>query len=148
MPHSRARARLGPSLGSAGANGVRARKRFLQRFTSLVAAVFGLATIVAGGRVLLGSDPGYIVLQPLLAYNTVMGFAYVGAGVVIWRNVARGRWLAGAIAFLNVAVLIVVVVTYRTGGSIAMQSVWAMTLRTVVWLALFLVTSWLHRVRP
>lgn len=108
--------------------------RFLQRFTSLVAAVFGLATIVAGGRVLMGSDPGYIVLQPLLAYNTVMGFAYVGAGVVIWRNVAQGRWLAGAIAFLNVAVLIVVVVTYRTGGSIAMQSVWAMTLRTVVWL--------------
>lgn len=119
--------------------------RFLQRFTSLVAAVFGLATIVAGGRVLLGSDPGYIVLQPLLAYNTVMGFAYVGAGAVIWRNVAQGRWFAGAIAFLNVAVLIVVVVTYRTGGSIAMQSVWAMTLRTVVWLALFLVTSWLHR---
>lgn len=119
--------------------------RFLQRFTSLVAAVFGLATIVAGGRVFLGSDPGYIVFQPLLIYNTVMGFAYVGAGIVIWRNVAQGRWLAGAIAFLNLTVLVAVVVTYQTGEGVAMQSVWAVTLRTVVWLALFLLTSWLHR---
>jgi hypothetical protein len=48
---------------------------------AVVAAVFGLATIVAGGRVLTGwSDPGYVVYRPLLIYNTAMGVAYLAAG--------------------------------------------------------------------
>lgn len=119
--------------------------RFLHRVSALVAALFGLLTVLAGGRVLLGADPGYVVFRPLLVYNTVMGFVYVGAGAVIWRNVAPGRWAAGAIAFLNLAVLVGVVASHRTGGSVAMQSVRAMTFRTVVWIALFLTVSWLHR---
>ena len=121
--------------------------RWVRNAISLAAAVFGLATLIAGGRVLLGSDPGYVVFRPLLGYNTVMGLVYVGAGALIWRDIAKGRWLAGAIALLNLAVLIAVFVIHQTGGKVALQSVRAMTLRTVFWLVAFLVTSRLHR-RP
>jgi len=49
-----------------------------QRIAAVAAVIFGLATVTAGGRVLLGySEPGYVVYQPLLIYNTLMGFVYV-----------------------------------------------------------------------
>lgn len=60
--------------------------RIIQGGLALVAALFGLATIIAGARVLAGSDPGYIVFRPLLLYNTAMGFAYVAAGVIAWMS--------------------------------------------------------------
>ncbi len=40
--------------------------RRFRAFLVLVALVFGLATLVAGTRVLAGSDPGYVVFEPLL----------------------------------------------------------------------------------
>lgn len=117
----------------------------LQKLASIVAMLFGVVTVLAGGRVLLGVDPGYVVFLPLLLYNTTMGLAYVGAGLVIRRDVRRGRQLAGAIALLNLAVLVVIFLLHRTGGDVAADSVRAMTFRTAVWIGLFLVTSWLHR---
>lgn len=49
----------------------------LQKILALAALFFGLATIVAGVRVLTGADPGYLVFRPLLVYNTVMGLMYL-----------------------------------------------------------------------
>ena len=46
--------------------------------------MFGVATLFAGSRVLLGSDPGYEVFRPLLIYNTAMGAAYLAAGITVW----------------------------------------------------------------
>ena len=92
--------------------------KILQGILALVAALFGAATIIAGTRVLAGSDPGYIVFRPLLIYNTAMGAAYVAAGILMWRSVERGL--------------------YALGGAVAIESFGAMTLRTVVWLVLFL----------
>lgn len=34
---------------------------------AFIAILFGIATIFAGGRVLLGADPGYVVFRPLLS---------------------------------------------------------------------------------
>lgn len=121
--------------------------RLLQKLAALVAILFGVVTMIAGGRVLLGVDPGYVVFLPLLLYNATMGLAYVGAGVMIWRDVTRGRQLAAVIAALNLVVLVAIVVLRRTGAAVAADSVRAMTFRTVVWIVLFLLTSWLHASR-
>ncbi|MEZ5444968.1 MAG: hypothetical protein R3F45_04185 [Gammaproteobacteria bacterium] len=110
-----------------------------------VAVLFGVVTLFAGGRVLLGSDPGYVVFRPLLIYNTAMGIAYLAAGIIVWRNVNAGRNAAGAIFLLNLVVLVGIVVIYRSGGIVAVDSLRAMTLRTVVWLVLFFGASWLVR---
>jgi hypothetical protein len=112
---------------------------------ALVAALFGIATLFAGGRVLLGADPGYIVFRPLLVYNTAMGIAYVAAGVLAWRNVERGKRAAAAIFGLNCLVLGAVSYLYATGGAVAIESIRAMVLRTVVWLVLFVGLVWLTR---
>lgn len=110
--------------------------------------LFGVATLFAGGRVLLGSDPGYVVFRPLLIYNTSMGVAYLAAGITVWRSVNAGRRAAGAVFLLNLLVLVGILVVYRSGGAVAVDSLRAMTFRTVVWLALFVVVSWLGRSRP
>ena len=121
--------------------------RIVQILAAAVAILFGVATLVAGGRVLLGSDPGYAVFRPLLIYNSAMGVAYLAAGVTVWRSVNVGRYAAGAIFLLNLLVLLGILVVYRSGGVVAVDSLRAMTLRTVVWLALFLALSWLGRSR-
>jgi len=121
--------------------------RILQTIVAAVAVLFGVATLFAGSRVLLGSDPGYEVFRPLLIYNTAMGVAYVAAGVTVWRSVNVGRNAAGAIFLFNLLVLVAILIIYRIGGAVAIDSLRAMTLRTVVWLVLFLGTSWLVRSR-
>jgi len=116
-----------------------------QGLTAVVAILFGIATIMAGGGVLLGADPGYIVFRPLLLYNASMGVVYVGAGLAIWRSLVHGRYAAGTIFLLNLMVLAGIVFIYRAGGAVAVDSLRAMTFRTGMWLVLFLATSWLVR---
>ena len=117
--------------------------RIIQGVVALLAALFGLATIIAGTRVLAGSDPGYIVFRPLLIYNTAMGIAYVAAGVIAWRNLDRGKYAAATIFVLNFLVLGTIVYLYATGRAVAIESLRAMILRTVVWLLLFLGLAWI-----
>ena len=117
----------------------------MRRALPLVALLFGLATIVAGTRVLAGSDPGYVVFKPLLLYNVAMGVAYVAAGVLAWRNLGRGKRAAAAIFVLNLVVLAAIAWLYSSGGAVAIESVRAMILRTAVWLLLFLGLAWAHR---
>jgi hypothetical protein len=107
----------------------------LRRATALAAGVFGLVTIVAGTRVLTGADPGYVVFRPLLVFNTVMGFVYVLAAVQIWRDARRGCVWARGVALVNLAVLLVIAVLYVAGWSIAVDSLAAMTVRTLTWVA-------------
>jgi len=123
------------------------RVRIVQILAAAVAVLFGVATLFAGGRVLLGSDPGYEVFRALLIYNTAMGVAYLAAGVTIWHSVNAGRYAARAIFLLNLLVLVGILVVDRSGGTVAVESLRAMTLRTIVWLVLFLAVSWLGRSR-
>lgn len=122
-----------------------ARLRLARRALALVAVAFGLATIAAGTRVLLGADPGYVVAWPLLVFNTVMGFAYVAAGATAWRNPRRGAQAAAAIFGVNLLVLGAVASLYAAGGAVAIESVRAMLLRTGVWLVLLLGLAWVAR---
>ena len=121
--------------------------RVMQLLAAAIASLFGIATLFAGGLVLLGSDPGYVVFRPLLIYNTIMGVAYLAAGITIWRSIILGKYAAGTIFLLNILVLLSLILVYRSGGAVAVDSLGAMTLRTVVWLILFLVASWLGRSR-
>lgn len=119
--------------------------KLMQRMLALVAMLFGVATLIAGGRVLLGADPGYAVYLPLLVYNTVMGLAYVAAGLVGWPRAALGRNAAAIIFVLNGLVLAGVGYLHARHGNVAIQSIQAMALRTGVWLVLFLGFWWMAR---
>ncbi|MEX2662472.1 MAG: hypothetical protein WD227_11115 [Vicinamibacterales bacterium] len=110
---------------------------------AVVAVVFGLATVVAGGRVLAGADPGYGVFRPLLIYNTAMGAAYVAAGLAMWRSLPLGRKAAALIFVVNVVVLCAITLGHSRGWGVAVESVAAMGFRTLVWLVLLLLLVWL-----
>jgi hypothetical protein len=116
-----------------------------QRILSLTAVLFGAVTIFAGTRVLTGSHPGYVVFLPLLIYNTVMGFIYVGVGAIAWRSLKLGRNGAAAIFLLNLLVLAAIRVLHTSGGAVAADSLHAMTFRTIVWFVLFIGLGWLSR---
>jgi hypothetical protein len=120
----------------------RPARHITQRIAAVVGALFGVATLLAGGRVLMGADPGYAVFRPLLLYNTAMGIAYVAAGAAIWYQLNRGLYAAFAVAVLNLAVFVGVAFLYAAGDSIAVESVRAMAFRTFVWLAIALVLFW------
>lgn len=119
-----------------------------QRVLALAAVVFGAVTIVAGARVLAGSDPGYVVYLPLLIYNSVMGVVYIGVGAGAWRRLDYGRKGAAAVFLLNLLVLAAIWILHSSGGAVAIDSVRAMTLRTAVWGVLFVGFWWLNRRAP
>lgn len=119
--------------------------KIIQLALSLIAVLFGLVTIFAGSRVLLGSDPGYIVFMPLLIYNASMGILYISAGIIAFRNSKQGMYAAAVIFSLNLVVLAVIFMLYKDEGSIAVDSLRAMSFRTVVWLVLLIGFAWLAR---
>lgn len=121
--------------------------RVARRVLAGIAILFGLATVAAGGRVLAGADPGYVVFRPLLIFNTTMGLVYLAAGLAAWRGWRRDHVAAGAILLLNLVVFGAIWYLRREGAAVAIDSVRAMALRTGVWLALFLGLLGLNRTR-
>ena len=124
-------------------------KSRVNRIVALVAALFGVLTVVSGARVLLGADPGYTVFAPLLWFNTTMGVVYMAVGWLAWRGHRAAMIGAGAVTGLNVFALVVIAAVASTGGALAQTSLAAMAFRVVVWLLLFalLIRSLRHRVQ-
>ncbi len=116
-----------------------------RRIAAVVAVLFGLASVGAGGSVLAGRDPGYLVHVPLVMFNTAMGLLYVISGILAWRGAPAHRALAAGIVGVNAVVLAYIVQLYRSGGGTAVDSVRAMVLRTVVWAVLLLLFVWTSR---
>ena len=108
---------------------------WLMRAAALVAVVFGLATLRAGGSVLFGdgAQAAGKVVGFVLWFNFLAGFAYVAAGVGLWLRRAWSAQLALAIALATLLVFAAFGVHVASGGAFEMRTVGAMTLRSVVW---------------
>jgi len=107
---------------------------------SLLIGLFGLLTIKSGGEVLFidGSarQAAGDYVPFVLWFNFLAGFAYVigAAGLFLWRS-----WitpLAFSIAVLTVVVFIAFGFHVLMGGSYEGRTVGAMSLRSLVWLAI------------
>jgi hypothetical protein len=106
------------------------------RTAAVVAVAFGVATIRAGGTVLFGdgAQAAGNVVGFVLWFNCLAGFAYVAAGAGLWL---RRRWsaqLALTIAAATVLVFAAFGIYVADDGAFEMRTVWAMTLRSVVWI--------------
>ena len=113
---------------------------WLTRAAAVVALVFGAATIRAGGSVLFGdgAQAAGKVVGFVLWFNFLAGFAYVVAGVGLWR---RRRWsalLALAIAAGTVLMFGAFGICVAAGGPFEARTAWAMTLRSVIWILIAL----------
>ncbi len=116
-------------------------RTILIKMTSAVAIIFSILTIVEGSQILVGTtQQDYIVFTPLLIYNVAMGIVGLFIGALIWVNHKKSLMLTSIVTVLHLTVLIIVAVIFISDGPIAMHSIQAMTIRSVVWLAITLVT--------
>ncbi len=126
------------------------RNRWL-RGASVFAVLFGLLTVNEGGTVLFGgaaarSAAGAYVLF-VLWFNFVAGFAYVAAGIALWRRLSWAPWLALSIGLATAVVFVAFGIHVLTGGPFEVRTVAAMALRTAVWLGIAILALRLRRGR-
>ena len=104
---------------------------------AVLAIVFGVATLRAGGSVLFGSEEarraagayvGFVVW-----FNFLAGFAYVATGIGLWLRRRWGFVLAAVLAIATLAVFAAFGLHVAAGGAWEPRTVGALTLRTVVW---------------
>jgi hypothetical protein len=111
----------------------------LARVIAVVAAVFGLLTVYSGGEVILvesAREAAGAYVPFVVWFNTLAGFAYIAAGIGLWRLRPWAVWLAAAIALATLVVFAALGLHIAMGGAYEMRTVGAMVLRSVVWLAI------------
>ncbi|PYF08726.1 hypothetical protein C8J30_11154 [Rhodobacter viridis] len=101
-----------------------------------IATLFGLATILSGGRVLFGGVDMGIVVPFVLWFNFGAGFAYVAAGLGLWRGAGWARWLAFALAVSTGIVFAAFLAHVLDGGAYEARTMAVMMLRLCVWSAI------------
>ncbi|OGP82763.1 MAG: hypothetical protein A2V87_03840 [Deltaproteobacteria bacterium RBG_16_58_17] len=118
---------------------LRDRPRWLTP-VSVFAILFGLLTIKEGGAVLFidgaarKAAGNYVPF--VLWFNFSAGFFYIAAGIGLWRMRLWSARLAALIAALTLLVFTVFGVHAFRGGAYELRTVMAMTLRSLVWLAI------------
>ena len=116
------------------------------RLAALLAAVLGLLTIKEGGSVLLGlSTKSYTILPWLVWYNVVVGFLSVLAGWGLWQQRTWASKMADTIVTLHGLVLVNLIVLFAFKEAVAVISIVAMLMRTLVWVGILLLTRWRKR---
>lgn len=102
-----------------------------------LALLFGILTVFAGGRALFGGPEARAAVGdavPLvLWFNFLAGFAYVAAGIGL---VLRRPWAVRLSIVILVATALVMIafgVHVALGGAYEMRTLWAMSVRVLVW---------------
>ena len=107
------------------------------RIVAVIAVLFGILTIISGGRVLFGgpeAQAGAGNFVPfVLWFNFGAGFAYVASGIGLMMNKKWAVWFAIFIALSTILVFAVFGLHILNGGAYEMRTVGAMTLRSLVW---------------
>lgn len=112
---------------------------------AMIAIVFGLLTVVSGGRALFGGAEAQAAVGNavpfVLWFNFLAGFAYViaGVGLYLWQ-----RWaavLSVVIALSTIAIFALFGWHVMSGGAYEMRTVAAMSLRTIVWVTIATVAT-------
>ncbi len=106
-----------------------------------IAIVFGLLTIKSGGQVLFGGSiyqkaAGNYVLF-VVWFNFLAGFMYLVAGVGIWMRLRWAVWLSLSIVIATIVIFSILGMHILNGGAYETRTVAAMSLRSIVWISLF-----------
>lgn len=106
---------------------------------AIVAIVFGLLTIISGGRALFGGADMGAVVPFVLWFNFLAGFAYLGAGLGLWYRTGWAAGLSIFIALATAAVFVSFLWHVWTGASYEPRTMGAMGLRLAVWVVISIV---------
>jgi hypothetical protein len=110
------------------------KKILFRKIAAGIAVIFSLLTTADGFQVLLGiNKPDYIVMMPLLIYNVIMGVFGVIVGLMLWLNREKALKHSVIVTSMHLIVLALVSMMHVLGGVVALHSVHAMGLRSVIW---------------
>lgn len=102
------------------------------RIASIIAFIIGGMAIFAGGKVLLGNDPGYYVINWMPLYNYTIGILTVFlTAPLIWMGSGQAKSTSIITFSLHAAIMLLLQTAYKE--VVAPDSIRAMTLRLVVW---------------
>ena len=120
-------------------SGGRKRPRSMT-LAALVAIGFGLLTIQSGGVVLFGPAVAQRaagdIVPFVLWFNFLTGFAYVAAGIGVWRVARWGFWLAAGLALALAIVFALFGLHAAGGGAFESRTLYALIFRLAVWCAI------------
>jgi hypothetical protein len=107
--------------------------------------MFGALTVFSGGRALFGGPEARIAVGNavpfVLWFNFLAGFAYIAAGIGLWLHRPWAARLALLIALATLVVFAAFGIHVAQGGAYETRTVAAMTLRSLVWIAIA-ATAW------
>jgi hypothetical protein len=108
------------------------------RAAAVIAVLFGAATVASGGNVLFGTGAAAAgrTVPFIVWFNFLAGFAYVVAGVGLWREQPWAPRLALALAVLSAAAFGALAWHIAAGGAFENRTLGAMTVRTLLWAAI------------
>jgi len=115
------------------------------RIAAITALTFGALTIVSGASALFGSIDMGAVVPFVLWFNFLAGFAYVAAGVGLWRRRRWGWRVAVGILVATLAVAAAFAAHAVQGGAYEMRTAGALGLRSLVWVGIVVVARDLRR---
>ncbi len=102
-----------------------------------VAILFGIASVISGGRILFGSEATRAAAGDYVPFvvwfNFLAGFFYVAAGVQLARDKRCAAKAAIGLAAATVLVYAAFGVHALLGGAFTTRTVAAMALRTLLW---------------
>ncbi len=111
----------------------------LTKLPSILAFLVGGMSVVAGGMVLRGWQPGWSVIAWLPVYNFVVGLLTLIPAYLLWVNHRYAPIASIATFSLHAVVLILLFTVFRSAA--AFQSVGAMTFRLATWIAILALTA-------
>ena len=108
-----------------------------------VAIVFGVLTVLSGGRALFGGVEARAAVGDavpfVLWFNFLAGFAYVVAGIGLWLRHRPAVALSLLILAATALVFAAFGVHVLLGGAFEARTLGAMILRTGVWAAIYMI---------
>lgn len=113
-----------------------ARNTLALNIAAVVAVIFGLLTVISGGRALFGDVDMGAVVSFVLWFNFVAGFAYFIAGIGLWRGESWAPMLSLIIAIATTAVFIAFLWHVGSGGAWEERTIGAMILRAGIWVVI------------
>ncbi len=123
---------------------VKSEKNTVIWILTFVAVIFGLLTIKSGGQVLFGGSSfqkaagNYVPF--VLWFNFLAGFVYLLVGTGISMRQRWSVWLSLLIAIATIIVFVILGIHILEGGKYETRTVAAMSLRSFVWLSIFIVS--------
>lgn len=107
----------------------------MTKLPSVLAFLIGAMSILAGGMVLRGWQPGYNVLSWLPVYNFAVGLLTLIPAYLLWVGNRHATAASIVIFALHAIILVLLLAVFRR--QVAPQSIGAMSFRVIVWIVIF-----------